>query len=201
MWKWKWISKVENERDLKESESECSKGDNKGKESSSEAATRRTIGERGLSFCIRFLLTILVIMIGVALFWSRREQIMRRVANLNKEQTLGLWHDMLEHGDGHHEGEEEGKEVEHCVKLQGSLQLHLFHLHLGALCLKRYIWGQCLDEKCASSSFILKGQGLLGVDWLLWWIAIGKALIREFGEEGGEHGGVSKLRSKKRVAC
>ena len=64
---------------------------------------------------------------------------MRRVANLNKEQTLGLWHDMLEHGDGHHEGEEEGKEVEHRVKLQGSLQLHLLHLHLGTVSEKMHL--------------------------------------------------------------
>ena len=45
-----------------------------------------------------------------------------------------------------------------------------------------------------------QGQGLLVVDRLLM-MALGKALIREFGEEGGEHGGVSKLRSIKRVAC
>ena len=56
---------------------------------------------------------------------------MRRVPDLNKEQTLGLWHDMLEHGDGHHEGEEEGEEVEDGVELEGALQLHRLQLHLG----------------------------------------------------------------------
>ena len=76
----------------------------------------------------------MMVVLGICVFGtSFLEQIMRRVPDLNKEQTLRLWHDMLEHGDGHHEGEEEGEEVEDRVQLQRSLQLHLFHLHLGAV--------------------------------------------------------------------